>query len=119
MNFEYPQKTQDLIKKVDDFMEKHLFPHEKKVYEFSKTNLWENYPELDNWKKLAKKEGLWNLFLPSNLDLEHELESNLRHQATRDLSAFLQANRRLLQRSASRKSRLLRTVRRGLILYQT
>ena len=30
MNFEYPQKTQDLIKKVDDFMEKHLFPHEKK-----------------------------------------------------------------------------------------
>jgi len=66
MNFEYPQKTQDLIKKVDDFMKKHLFPHEKKVYEFSKTNLWENYPELENWKKLAKKEGLWNLFLPSN-----------------------------------------------------
>ena len=46
MNFEYPQKTKDLIKKVDDFMKKHLFPHEKKVYEFSKTNLWENYPEL-------------------------------------------------------------------------
>ena len=66
MNFEYPQKTIDLIEKVDQFMKKHLFSHEKKVYEFSKTNLWENYPELDNWKKLAKKEGLWNLFLPSN-----------------------------------------------------
>ena len=39
MNFEYPQKTQDLIKKVDDFMQKHLFQHEKKVYEFSKTNI--------------------------------------------------------------------------------
>ncbi len=66
MNFEYPQKTVDLIEKVDQFMKKHLFPHEKKVYEFSKANLWENYPELENWKKLAKKEGLWNLFLPSN-----------------------------------------------------
>ena len=66
MNFEYPQKTIDLIEKVDQFMKKHLFSHEKKVYEFSKTNLWENYPELENWKKLAKKEGLWNLFLPSN-----------------------------------------------------
>ena len=66
MKFEYPQKTIDLIEKVDQFMKKHLFSHEKKVYEFSKTNLWENYPELENWKKLAKKEGLWNLFLPSN-----------------------------------------------------
>ena len=66
MNFEYPQKTIDLIEKVDQFMKKYLFSHEKKVYEFSKTNLWENYPELENWKKLAKKEGLWNLFLPSN-----------------------------------------------------
>jgi acyl-CoA dehydrogenase len=66
MNFEDPQKTVDLIEKVDQFMKKHLFSHEKKVYEFSKTNLWENYPELENWKKLAKKEGLWNLFLPSN-----------------------------------------------------
>ena len=64
MNFEYPQKTLDLIKKVDQFMEKHLFPHEQKVYEFSKINLWENYPEMENWKVMAKQQGLWNLFLP-------------------------------------------------------
>jgi len=65
MNFEYPKKTEELIKKVDDFMQKHLFPHEKKVYDFHKNNPWKDYPELENWKKLAKKEGLWNLFLPS------------------------------------------------------
>ena len=64
MNFEYPQKTLDLIKKVDQFMEKYLFPHEQKVYEFSKINLWENYPEMENWKVMAKQQGLWNLFLP-------------------------------------------------------
>jgi len=47
MNFEYPQKTLDLIEKVDQFMKKNLFPHEKKVYDFSKSNLWENYPEIE------------------------------------------------------------------------
>ena len=66
MNFEYPQKTLDLIEKVDQFMKKNLFPHEKKVYDFSKSNLWENYPEMEIWKKMAKDQGLWNLFLPKS-----------------------------------------------------
>ena len=57
MNFEYTQKTQDLINKVDDFMKKNLFPHENKVYDFHTNNPWKDYPELENWKKLAKKEG--------------------------------------------------------------
>ena len=64
MNFEHPQKTLDLIEKVDQFMNKHLFPYEQKVYEFHQNNPWKNYPEMENWKKLAKAEGLWNLFLP-------------------------------------------------------
>ncbi|MFQ3350560.1 MAG: acyl-CoA dehydrogenase, partial [Candidatus Arcticimaribacter sp.] len=59
MNFEYTPKTLDLVEKVDQFMKKHLFPHEKKVYAFSKSNLWENYPEMENWKKLAQAKGLW------------------------------------------------------------
>ena len=66
MNFEYPQKTLDLIEKVDQFMKKNLFPHEKKVYDFSKSNLWENYPEMEIWKKMARDQGLWNLFLPKS-----------------------------------------------------
>jgi acyl-CoA dehydrogenase len=66
MNFEYPQKTLDLIEKVDQFIKKHLSPHEQKVYEFSKNNLWENYPEMENWKEMAKEQGLWNLFLPKS-----------------------------------------------------
>jgi len=66
MNFEYPKKTLDLIEKVDQFMKKNLFPHEKKVYDFSKSNLWENYPEMEIWKKMARDQGLWNLFLPKS-----------------------------------------------------
>ena len=53
MNFEYTQKTQDLINKVDDFMKKNLFPHENKVYDFHRNNPWKDYPELENWKKLG------------------------------------------------------------------
>ena len=64
MNFEHPQKTLDLIEKVDQFMNKYLFPNEQKVYEFHQNNPWKNYPEMEKWKKLAKAEGLWNLFLP-------------------------------------------------------
>ena len=64
MNFEHPQKTLDLIDKVDQFMNKYLFPHEQKVHEFYQNNPWKNYPEMENWKKLAKAQGLWNLFLP-------------------------------------------------------
>jgi len=38
----------------------------KKKYMSLVKLIFGNYPELENWKKLAKKEGLWNLFLPSN-----------------------------------------------------
>ena len=57
MNFEYTKKTQDLINKVDNFMQKHLFPHENKVYDFHRNNPWKDYPELESWKKEAKKES--------------------------------------------------------------
>jgi acyl-CoA dehydrogenase len=64
MNFEYTQKSLDLQKKLDDFMQKHIFPNEKEVLEFRVNNPWKHSPKLEVLKSLAKKEGLWNLFLP-------------------------------------------------------
>ena len=64
MNFEYTQKSLDLQKKLDDFMQKHIFPNEKEVLEFRVNNPWKHSPKLEVLKTLAKKEGLWNLFLP-------------------------------------------------------
>ena len=64
MNFEYTQKSLDLQKKLDDFMQKHIFPNEKEVLEFRVNNPWKHSPKLEVLKNLAKKEGLWNLFLP-------------------------------------------------------
>ena len=66
MNFEYTEKSLALQKKVRNFMETYLYPHEKSYLEFTTQNLWEYYPEMETWKNLAKAEGLWNLFLPKS-----------------------------------------------------
>ena len=64
MNFEYTEKSKALQKRVDDFMQEHIFPIEKEYNEFVSNNLWEIYPGFQALKDLAKAEGLWNLFLP-------------------------------------------------------
>ncbi len=66
MNFEYTQKSIDLQKRVDDFMQKHIFPLEKEFTEFTYANPWKHFPPQEGLKQLAKKEGLWNLFLPKD-----------------------------------------------------
>ena len=38
-----------IIEKVDQFMNKHLFPNEQKVYEFHQNNPWKNYPVSVYW----------------------------------------------------------------------
>jgi len=64
MNFEYTEKSLELQKRVDDFMQQHLFPKEHEAEEFAQNNLWEVLPDMARWKDLAKQAGLWNLFLP-------------------------------------------------------
>jgi len=64
MNFEYTKKSLELQKKLNDFMGKHIFPNEKEILDFRINNPWKHSPKLEVLKSLAKKEGLWNLFLP-------------------------------------------------------
>ncbi len=64
MNFEYSEKSLKLQKKLEDFMEKHIFPNEKEILQFRLDNPWKNSSKLELLKNLAKKEKLWNLFLP-------------------------------------------------------
>ena len=66
MNFEYSEKSKALQAKLDDFMQKHIFPIEEEYIEYVEENLWQNYPDLDRLKDEAKKAGLWNLFLPED-----------------------------------------------------
>ena len=63
MNFEFSKKSLDLQKKLSRFMEKNIFPNEKEILDFRIKNPWKHSTKFNSLKKLAKKEGLWNLFL--------------------------------------------------------
>ena len=64
MNFEYSDKTIELINKLNAFMDEHIYPHEQAHAEFVDKNIWKVPPHTEELKKKAKKVGLWNLFLP-------------------------------------------------------
>ena len=63
MNFEFSEKSKDLQRKVDSFMQEHIFRHEIEHADFIQNNLWKHYPHLEDLKAKARSEGLWNLFL--------------------------------------------------------
>ena len=66
MDFQYNGKTRQLLDEVRAFMNEHVYPIEEEVYEFTHdpANLWVVPPQIEEAKKKAKAQGLWNLFLP-------------------------------------------------------
>ncbi|PKI65056.1 hypothetical protein CRG98_014525 [Punica granatum] len=58
-------KVLELINKLTKFMEDHIYPMENEFYELAQSNSrWTIHPEEERLKELAKKEGLWNLWIP-------------------------------------------------------
>jgi acyl-CoA dehydrogenase len=66
MNFEYDDKTRQLMAKLSDFMQTHIYPVENDYIAAVETNAdaWTTLPLMHELKEKAKAEGLWNLFLP-------------------------------------------------------
>ena len=66
MDFRYNDKTQQLLDEIRAFMQEHIYPIEEEIYEFNHdpANLWVVPPQIEELKKKAKAQGLWNLFLP-------------------------------------------------------
>ncbi len=66
MNFEHTDKVKTLIAKLEDFMDRHIYPNEQAHFDWVSNpgNLWKHWPGLDELKEKAREEGLWNLFLP-------------------------------------------------------
>ncbi len=66
MDFQYNDKTRQLLDEVRAFMNEHVYPIEEEVYDFTHdpANLWVVPPQIEEAKKKAKAQGLWNLFLP-------------------------------------------------------
>ncbi len=66
MNFEFSDKVQTLIARVEAFMDEHVYPNEQVYYDFvhDQDNRWQEWPGMEALKDKARSEGLWNLFLP-------------------------------------------------------
>ena len=72
MDFEYSPRCMELREKLNHFMDKHIYPNERTYKEEvdrngrEKGNRWIPTKIVEELKPIARKEGLWNLFLPKS-----------------------------------------------------
>ncbi|MGH8505009.1 MAG: acyl-CoA dehydrogenase, partial [Stenotrophobium sp.] len=67
MDFEYSQKTKDLMARLNAFMDEHVYPNEHKFHEqVAEGDRWQPTQIMEEMKAKAKTAGLWNLFLPES-----------------------------------------------------
>jgi acyl-CoA dehydrogenase len=68
MDFDYSDKTKALIDRVQDFMDRHIYPNEQAFYAEHEAlaDRWDVPPVLEELKTKAKEADLWNLFLPES-----------------------------------------------------
>lgn len=65
MNFTFTAKVDELVRRVDSFMNTNVYPAEREYHDYiekSETR-WVIPPVMEDLKKKAKADGLWNLFL--------------------------------------------------------
>ena len=65
----YPEseKVVALKRRVESFMDRHVYPNEERFYrEAEELGPWKVYPVVEELKPKARSEGLWNLFLPES-----------------------------------------------------
>jgi acyl-CoA dehydrogenase len=65
MNFEHTPKVKALIKRLEDFMDEHIYPNDKPYWDQlnSQTDRFVPSPIVEALKPKAREAGLWNLFL--------------------------------------------------------
>jgi len=66
MNFDYSPKVQELRKKLEGFMDEHIYPNEERYLAEVEKIGWGAVPVIEELKPIARREGLWNLFLPES-----------------------------------------------------
>jgi acyl-CoA dehydrogenase len=71
MDFAFSPKVQDLQKRVDAFMQEHIFPQERRYAAEVEENTrqgarWTPTRVIEELKPKARAAGLWNLFLPDS-----------------------------------------------------
>ena len=68
MNFEFSDKVKDLQRRLQAFLDEHIYPNEQRFYDEIEQNRWSPTRIIEELKPKARAAGLWNLFLP---DSEH------------------------------------------------
>lgn len=67
MDFAYSDKVKDLSRRLTAFMDAHIYPNEKTFRaQVSAGDRWQPTAIVEDLKKKARAEGLWNLFLPES-----------------------------------------------------
>src|SRR6187401_1241708 len=66
MDFDFSPKVVELQKKVQAFMDEHIYPNEELEKRQIEANRMAQPPILEELKQKAKAAGLWNLFLPES-----------------------------------------------------
>src|SRR5205809_6553039 len=65
MDFNYSQKTKELQNRLSRFMDEQIYPNEKAYHaEINSGERWQPLRLIEDLKAKARREGLWNLFLP-------------------------------------------------------
>ena len=92
MNFEHDSVAKDYIRRVSDFMDQHIFPNEDLYHQQMKEakDRWEIPPILEELKKKAKAQGLWNLFIPKEYEKFSPGLTNLQYAPLAELMGRLQ-----------------------------
>ena len=66
MDFAYSDKVKGLQRKVQEFMDAHIYPNERVYAEQLEANRWAQPRIMEELKQKAQAAGLWNMFLPES-----------------------------------------------------
>jgi acyl-CoA dehydrogenase len=66
MDFELSAKSKEMKRRVEIFMEAHVYPNEHRFYDEVERDRWKPTRIVEELKTKARAQGLWNLFLPQD-----------------------------------------------------
>jgi acyl-CoA dehydrogenase len=68
VNFEFSDKVKELQRRLQAFLDEHIYPNEQRFHEEIERNRWSPTKIVEDLKPKARAAGLWNLFLPESDD---------------------------------------------------
>src|ERR1700719_1599794 len=67
MDFSFSGKVKDLQRRLQVFMDEHIYPNEQRYHDEIESNRWSPARVIEELKPKARAAGLWNLFLPDEV----------------------------------------------------